>query len=70
MTVTAGQDVAIAHAIMRCDTGSTPGGFCFRLTIGLRSIGGEWYVTHEPRGQPMFFLSLRRRGRRFPFPQA
>jgi ketosteroid isomerase-like protein len=51
-TITAGQDVAFVSAIMRCGAGSTPGGFQFRLTIGLRKIDGEWCVTHEHHSIP------------------
>lgn len=52
LAITAGDDVAFAVAIMRCATGSEPGGFPFRLTIGLRKIDGEWQVTHEHHSIP------------------
>jgi ketosteroid isomerase-like protein len=57
LAITAGEDVAFAVAIMRCGsaTGGGPpvdGGFLFRLTIGLRKIGGEWRVMHEHHSVP------------------
>lgn len=52
ITITAGQDVAFAHAIMRCATTATPNGFPFRLTVGLRKVDGEWWVTHEHHSEP------------------
>lgn len=52
ITIVAGDDVAFAYGIMRCGAGSTPGGFQFRLTIGLRKIDGEWCVTHEHHSEP------------------
>ena len=50
LTVTAGADVAFAHALLRC---GTPEEFVaepdrrLRLTIGLRRAGDRWIVTHE-----------------------
>jgi ketosteroid isomerase-like protein len=52
LTITAGDDVAFAFAIMCCETGAEPGGFPFRLTIGLRKVDGEWRVTHEHHSIP------------------
>ncbi|HJT06033.1 MAG TPA: nuclear transport factor 2 family protein [Stellaceae bacterium] len=52
LAVTAGEDVAFAFAIVRCGGGSTPSGFLFRLTIGLRKINGDWRVTHEHHSLP------------------
>jgi ketosteroid isomerase-like protein len=57
LAITAGEDVAFAVAIMRCgsDTAGSPavqGGFPFRLTIGLRKIGGDWCITHEHHSVP------------------
>ena len=57
LAITAGDDVAFAIAIMRCGS-ATPsgppeeGGFLFRLTIGLRKIGGEWRIAHEHHSVP------------------
>lgn len=48
--VTAGADVAYAHALLRCDT---PVGLAarpearLRLTLGLRREEGRWVVAHE-----------------------
>jgi uncharacterized protein (TIGR02246 family) len=50
LEVTAGEDVAYAHALLRCDT---PEGLAekpenrLRLTVGLRKEHGRWTVTHE-----------------------
>ena len=57
LAITAGQDVAYAVVIMRCGSGtssvpSEKGGFLFRLTIGLRNIGGEWRIAHEHHSVP------------------
>ena len=52
LTITVGDDVAFVFAVMRCGAGSTPGGFLFRLTVGLRRIDGEWRVTHEHHSIP------------------
>jgi ketosteroid isomerase-like protein len=55
MNITAGSDVAFATALMRC-AGTKPNGekeeLEFRLTIGLRKIGGEWIVVHEHHSIP------------------
>src|SRR5262249_32800215 len=55
LTVTAGADVAFAAAIMRCVSSNNPAdkdGFLFRLTVGLRKVGGEWRITHEHHSEP------------------
>jgi uncharacterized protein (TIGR02246 family) len=57
MTITAGQDVAFAVAIMRCGsaTKTEPAneeGFLFRLTVGLRLVDGAWRVVHEHHSVP------------------
>ncbi|HTA06842.1 MAG TPA: nuclear transport factor 2 family protein, partial [Solirubrobacteraceae bacterium] len=50
LEVTAGEDVAYAHALLRCDT---PEGLAknpenrLRLTLGLRKERGRWTVAHE-----------------------
>ena len=59
LEVTAGEDVAFAHALLRCDT---PEGLAatpdrrLRLTLGLRRDDGQWVVAHEhhsfPLGEP------------------
>jgi ketosteroid isomerase-like protein len=57
LVITAGADVAFAVAIMRCGSGTfsgppEPGGFQFRLTVGLRKIAGDWRITHEHHSVP------------------
>jgi len=57
LEITAGEDVAFAVAIMRCGSATAggpaePGGFLFRLTIGLRKIDGDWRITHEHHSVP------------------
>jgi uncharacterized protein (TIGR02246 family) len=50
LDVTAGEDVAYAYALLRCDT---PEGLLenpegrLRLTLGLRKQRGRWTVAHE-----------------------
>ena len=50
LDVAAGDDVAFAHALLRC---GTPDEFeadptrRLRLTVGLRKEGDRWVVTHE-----------------------
>ncbi|HEY4266130.1 MAG TPA: nuclear transport factor 2 family protein [Micropepsaceae bacterium] len=53
MHITAGRDVAFATALMRCaivEDGNAD--LDFRLTVGLRKIGGQWIVTHEHHSIP------------------
>jgi len=52
LEITAGDDVAFAVAIMRCSGSSTPKGFPFRLTVGLRKIDDAWRITHEHHSVP------------------
>jgi ketosteroid isomerase-like protein len=55
MSVTAGSDVAFAFAAMRCATPGADGkheGLDFRLTVGLRKIGGQWTIIHEHHSVP------------------
>jgi uncharacterized protein (TIGR02246 family) len=55
MTVTAGSDVAFVTAVMRCAGAEANGNKIeleFRLTIGLRKIGGQWIVIHEHHSIP------------------
>jgi uncharacterized protein (TIGR02246 family) len=55
LAVTAGVDVAFAHALLRCGTSeelaSDPDSR-LRLTIGLRKEGGRWVVAHEHHSFP------------------
>ena len=55
LDVTSGDEVAFAHALLRCDT---PEGLArnpgtrLRLTIGLRKENGRWVVAHEHHSFP------------------
>ncbi len=55
MDITAGADVGYVTALMRC-AGTEKNGerikLDFRLTIGLRKIGGQWIVMHEHHSIP------------------
>jgi uncharacterized protein (TIGR02246 family) len=55
LDVTAGDDVAFAHALLRCGTPEElkkdPGNR-LRLTIGLRKEHGRWVVAHEHHSFP------------------
>jgi uncharacterized protein (TIGR02246 family) len=55
LEVTAGADVAFAHALLRCGTAEEfrkdPDNR-LRLTIGLRKEGGRWVVSHEHHSFP------------------
>jgi uncharacterized protein (TIGR02246 family) len=55
MDITAGTDVGFVAALMRC-AGTEKDGerieLEFRLTIGLRKIGGQWMVLHEHHSIP------------------
>ena len=55
MTITAASDVAFVVATMHCTEPGADGerrGLDFRLTIGLRKIGGRWTITHEHHSVP------------------
>jgi uncharacterized protein (TIGR02246 family) len=50
LDVTAGADVAFAHALLRCGTEdefARDPNQRLRLTVGLRKQDGRWVVTHE-----------------------
>ena len=55
LDVTASQEVALAHALLRCGTPEElrkdPGNR-LRLTIGLRKANGRWVVAHEHHSFP------------------
>jgi uncharacterized protein (TIGR02246 family) len=55
LDVTAGNDVAFAHALLRCGTQEElrkdPDNR-LRLTVGLRKDHGRWVVTHEHHSFP------------------
>jgi uncharacterized protein (TIGR02246 family) len=53
--ITAGADVAFVTARGNCftpDDSGEPTDLDFRLTMGLRKIGGEWIVEHEHHSVP------------------
>jgi ketosteroid isomerase-like protein len=52
LCITAGTDVAFAHAILlvRGEHEQAPAGV--RLTVGLRKIDGEWTILHEHHSAP------------------
>jgi uncharacterized protein (TIGR02246 family) len=55
LDVTAGGDVAFAHALLRCGTSEDlreHPDHRLRLTIGLRKVDGRWVVTHEHHSFP------------------
>jgi uncharacterized protein (TIGR02246 family) len=55
MTVVAGDDVAFAFAKMGCygpDAQGKPAPLDFRLTIGLKRVGGRWLIAHEHHSVP------------------
>jgi uncharacterized protein (TIGR02246 family) len=56
LEVIAGNDVAFAHALLRCGTveelQKDPKNR-LRLTIGLRKINGRWAVAHEHHSFPL-----------------
>jgi uncharacterized protein (TIGR02246 family) len=56
LEVTAGSEVAFAHALLRCDTDeglrSNPD-LRLRLTLGLRKEAGRWVVAHEHHSFPV-----------------
>jgi uncharacterized protein (TIGR02246 family) len=55
LDVTAGEDVAFAHALLRCgmpqELEAKPENR-LRLTLGLRKEGGRWIVAHEHHSFP------------------
>ncbi len=51
LRVTAGEDVAFASCLVRCD-GTSGGHVDLRLTVGLRKVAGEWTVIHEHHSVP------------------
>jgi len=55
LDVTAGDDVAFAHALLRCgmpaELEANPENR-LRLTVGLRKRDGRWVVTHEHHSFP------------------
>ena len=55
ISIAAGNDVAFVVAAMACaEPGSDgkPKPLDFRLTVGLRKIGGQWTIVHEHHSVP------------------
>ena len=55
MEVTAGTDLAVVTASMRCAGDETTGekvDLAFRLTVGLRKVNDEWIIFHEHHSVP------------------
>ena len=55
LDVTAGEDVAFAYALLRCNTDEglrDDPDQRLRLTVGLRKDDGRWLVTHEHHSFP------------------
>ena len=61
LEVTAGDDVAFATCLIRCE-GTSAGVVELRLTTGLRKVSGEWVVTHEHHSVPTVESRLRPNG--------
>lgn len=56
LDVTAGDDVAFAHALLRCSTRedlAAHPGKRLRITFGLRKQDGRWLVAHEHHSFPL-----------------
>lgn len=56
LDVTAGREVAFAHALLRCGTAeefAAQPDRRLRLTLGLRRAGGRWVVSHEHHSFPV-----------------
>jgi len=51
VTVTQGDSVAFATALIRCGV-KTREPFLVRLTVGLRKAKGSWIITHEHHSVP------------------
>lgn len=52
LAVTAGSDVAFAHAILRVRGDSARETAAIRLTVGLRKSSDGWEITHEHHSAP------------------
>jgi ketosteroid isomerase-like protein len=57
LQICADDTVAFAIAVMRCGSATVsgppvPGGFQFRLTIGLCKVDGAWRIRHEHHSVP------------------
>lgn len=55
LSITAGDDVAFCHGLIRCSGTETSGDkveLTVRLTVCYRKINGQWMVTHEHHSEP------------------
>lgn len=55
LDIVAGADVAFAFALMQCAERDKDGRrvpLDFRLTVGLRRVGGHWTIVHEHHSVP------------------
>ena len=56
LDVTAGAEVAFAHALLRCGTPEelrADPDYRLRLTVGLRKVDGRWLIAHEHHSFPL-----------------
>ena len=51
LQVTTGSDVALASCLIHCD-GTSARPLDLRLTVGLRTIDGQWTIVHEYHSVP------------------
>jgi uncharacterized protein (TIGR02246 family) len=57
LSITAGDDVAFCHSLNRLSGTKTDGeqaDVWFRLTLGLRKLGGEWRIAHQHESVPFY----------------
>jgi uncharacterized protein (TIGR02246 family) len=55
LEITAGDDVAFGHGLIRCGGTEANGNkveLVVRLTVGYQKINGQWTVTHEHHSEP------------------
>jgi ketosteroid isomerase-like protein len=52
LTISAGTDVAFAHALLLVQGATETNPTSMRLTVGLRRIEGQWMITHEHHSAP------------------
>jgi uncharacterized protein (TIGR02246 family) len=55
LSITAGDDVAFCHGLIRCggtETSENKVDLTVRLTVCYRKIDGQWTVTHEHHSEP------------------
>ena len=57
LRITAGDDVAFCHSLNRLSGTKSDGekaDVWFRLTLGLRKLGGEWRIAHQHESVPFY----------------